>query len=202
MMEDRKMLHAKKIAVLFPGVGYTFDRPLLYFAAKLAEKRGYEIRRVSYGNFPKNMRGDAAKMQAAFDSAAAEAREILSDVDWGSYTEILFISKSIGTIVAAEFRKANGIHARSISYTPMRHTFLFAEGEGIMFHGTADPWEPDNAAVEEGCRRIGQPLYLFEGANHSLETGDVDTDIVNLRRVMKLTADFMDRPAGKRVAYA
>ena len=202
MAEDGRVFHAKKLAVLFPGVGYTFDRPLLYFAAKLAEKRGYEIRRVNYGNFPKNMRGDAGKMQAAFESAAAQTREILSDVDWDAYGDILFISKSIGTIVAAEFRKTRGIRARSISYTPLRHTFLFAGGEGIMFHGTADPWEPDNAAVEEGCRRLGQPLYLFEGANHSLETGDVDMDLVNLRRVMRLTAEFMDRPAGKRVAYA
>ena len=32
----------KKIAIVFPGVGYTKDRPLLYYAGKLAVKRGYE----------------------------------------------------------------------------------------------------------------------------------------------------------------
>jgi hypothetical protein len=33
----------KKIAVVFPGVGYTKDRPLLYYAGKLAAANGYEL---------------------------------------------------------------------------------------------------------------------------------------------------------------
>ena len=31
----------KKLAVLFPGIGYTTDRPLLYYAGKLAEQNGF-----------------------------------------------------------------------------------------------------------------------------------------------------------------
>ena len=33
----------KKIAVLFPGIGYHTDKPLLYYGKKLAGERGYEI---------------------------------------------------------------------------------------------------------------------------------------------------------------
>lgn len=33
----------KKIAVLFPGIGYTCDKPLLYYSAKLAAEKGYEV---------------------------------------------------------------------------------------------------------------------------------------------------------------
>ena len=33
----------KKTAVVFPGVGYTKDRPLLYYAGKLAAANGYEL---------------------------------------------------------------------------------------------------------------------------------------------------------------
>ena len=50
------------IAVLFPGIGYTCDKPLLYYSEKIARERGYEIRRVPYGNFPPGVKGDAAKM--------------------------------------------------------------------------------------------------------------------------------------------
>ncbi len=32
---------SEKLAVLFPGVGYQIDRPLLYHSAKLARERGY-----------------------------------------------------------------------------------------------------------------------------------------------------------------
>lgn len=42
-----------KLAVLFPGIGYTCDKPLLYYGAKLAKSYGYEVKRVEYGNFPK-----------------------------------------------------------------------------------------------------------------------------------------------------
>ena len=34
---------SEKLAVLFPGVGYQIDRPLLYHSAKLARERGYEV---------------------------------------------------------------------------------------------------------------------------------------------------------------
>ena len=43
----------KKLAVIFPGVGYHTDKPLLYYSKKLAAESGYMIKEVSYGNFPK-----------------------------------------------------------------------------------------------------------------------------------------------------
>ena len=64
----------KKIAVLFPGIGYTCEKPLLYYSAKLAAEAGFEVVRVPYGNFPPNVKGDASKMYRCFLSA----REILS----------------------------------------------------------------------------------------------------------------------------
>ena len=33
----------RKIAVIFPGVGYNKDKPLLYYSGKLAVKCGYEL---------------------------------------------------------------------------------------------------------------------------------------------------------------
>ena len=32
-----------KLAVIFPGVGYHTDKPLLYYSKKLAFQNGYEI---------------------------------------------------------------------------------------------------------------------------------------------------------------
>ena len=39
----------KKMAVIFPGVGYHADKPLLYYSRKLAARQGYEILCVDYG---------------------------------------------------------------------------------------------------------------------------------------------------------
>ena len=54
---------------------------------------------------------------------------------------------------------------------------------GIAFTGTKDSWV-DYEAVKEGCEKGGFPLYITEGANHSLETGDVMTDLENLQKIM------------------
>lgn len=190
-----------KLAVLFPGIGYTCDKPLLYYAGKLAQGLGYELKRVEYGNFPAGIKGDQEKMKAAFESALTQTEEILKDVDFAQYEDILFISKSVGTVVAACYRQKYHIACRSISFTPLEETFMFIEAHdivptdtmprecvsagGIMFHGTKDPWVRDSSLIRKGCERIGQPLYITENGNHSLETGNVALDIANLQKIME-----------------
>lgn len=174
-----------KIAVLFPGIGYTCERPLLYYAGKLAQSHGYQVISVPYGNFASGIKGNPEKMKAAFLSALGQCEEILKNISWENYSDILFISKSVGTVVAAAYRKQKRLPARSISFTPVEETFRFAEGEGIMFHGTADPWAENSKRIRELCEGIHQLLYLVEQGNHSLETGEVLRDIENLKWVME-----------------
>lgn len=190
-----------KLAVLFPGIGYTCDKPLLYYAGKLALNYGYELKRVEYGNFPVGIKGDQEKMKAAFESALTQTEQILKDVDFAQYEDILFISKSVGTVVAACYRQKYHIACRSISFTPLEETFMFigahdivptdtmprecASAGGILFHGTKDPWAQDSSVIRKGCERIGQPLYITENGNHSLETGNVAVDIANLQKIME-----------------
>lgn len=183
-------MHKTRLAVLFPGIGYTCDKPLLYYGGRLAAFCGYELKTVPYGNFEPGIKGNPKKMEKAFASALQQAEEILREVDFAD-RELLFLSKSIGTAVAAAYAKRHGLRVKSVSFTPVEQTFLFAEGEGIMFHGTADPWGKDSAQIRESCERIGQRMYLVEGANHSLETGNVETDIRNLQTVMARVKDFI-----------
>ena len=58
--------NAPKLAVIFPGIGYTADKPLLYYTTRLAKKHGYQIQTVSYGALPENIQDDSAKMKQAF----------------------------------------------------------------------------------------------------------------------------------------
>ena len=43
----------KKLAVFIPGIGYTVDRPLLYYSGKLSAQMGYEPKRLIFTGFPK-----------------------------------------------------------------------------------------------------------------------------------------------------
>lgn len=181
---------SEKIAVIFPGIGYTCDKPLLYYAGKFAQENGYEVVRVPYGGFPKKVKGDRKKMEKSFALALDQSREMLSDLKWEDYEEILFISKSIGTAVAAAFGKEKGLKVRHVFFTPLKETFSFGVTEAVAFHGSADPWARD-ADIEEGCRKAGIPLYITEGANHSLETGDTAKDLQNLILAQRQALDFI-----------
>ena len=180
----------KKAAVLFPGIGYTCEKPLLYYAGKIAAGLGYEIISVPYGNFEKNIRGDKEKMEQTFYNALGQAEELLKDIPWEAYDDILFISKSVGTIVSSAYAKKRGISVRNILLTPLEQTFLFAKGDCIAFHGTADPWA-GTESIAAACGKSDIPLYLTEGANHSLETGDVQTDLENMKQIMAQIAAFI-----------
>ena len=190
-MDEKKEIQKMKLAVLFPGIGYTCEKPLLYFAGKLARERGYQVKPVPYGNFASGIKGNPEKMKVAFYSAYEQAEAILQGIQWQTYSEILFISKSVGTVVAAAYRKKHQLPARSISFTPLEETFRFAEGEGIQFHGTADPWAENSERIMELCDRIGQTLYLLENGNHSLETGNTARDIENLKWLMEKVNGYL-----------
>ena len=184
----------KKIAVIFPGVGYHVDKPLLYYSKKLASQNGYEIKEVPYGKFPKGVKGSREKMEKAFFSALEQAGEILQDVDFSEYDDIVFISKSVGTAVASAYAGRHGLKTRNIYYTPVEASFQFMEQPGIVFTGTADAWVTFEA-VKQGCETGGFPLYVTEDGNHSLETGAVKRDLENLREIMRITEEYI---AGER----
>jgi phosphoglycolate phosphatase len=183
----------KKLAVLFPGIGYTCDRPLLYYSGKLAREKGYDLKKVEYGGFdlPGNIINNKMAMKQAFTAAMKQTEEILADVKWEAYDRLLFLSKSVGTAAAACYEKRHELQADNVYYTPVEGTFLFMREEsGIAFHGTADPWADDDT-VEKGCAEKQVRLYEYDRANHSLETGDVMKDLENLRQIMALTDEYL-----------
>lgn len=180
----------RRLAALFPGIGYHCDKPLLYYSARLARAAGYEALPVSYAGFPEKVRGDGDKLRACLEIAWAQAEALLAHVAWADYGDVLFIGKSIGTIVAARYAAEKGLAARSVLLTPLVETFSFAQGEAVAFHGTADPWA-ETSAVVAACEAKGIPLYLTEGANHSLETGDALRDVGILEETLRRIEAFM-----------
>ncbi|MDO5155386.1 MAG: alpha/beta hydrolase [Eubacteriales bacterium] len=179
-----------KIAVIFPGIGYHTDKPLLYHSKRIAKEAGYEIVEVPYKNFPGNVRGNAEKMTQCFQIAFEQSETILAEVDFSKYDEILFISKSVGTAVASAYANEHGLSTRNIYYTPVAKSFDFMKQEGIVFHGTSDPWVESDAVVN-GCEKLGFPLFITENGNHSLEIGDALVDLKNLVDIMERTKSYI-----------
>lgn len=186
----------KKVACLFPGIGYTCDKPLLYYSWKLLSSLGWEVVPVRYSGFPSGVKGHPEKMQQCVHMAIEQAEELLREINWNAYSEILFVGKSVGTVVCAEYAKRHSLECRQILFTPVESTFQFTDRNCIAFHGTADPWA-ENEAIWMKCRQMKIPLYETAGANHSLETGDIDADLLEMKKVMKIVKDFITKETGK-----
>ena len=204
----------KKLAVVFPGIGYHKDKPLLYYSSRLVKNEGYEIIDVSYHDLPEKIRGDQEKMMLSAKIAYGQTEEQLASVDFGAYDEIIFIGKSIGTVMLTRYVSEHGIKAKQIWYTPVEATLDFypgnvkgvdSSGSGnsssdpsdvIMFIGDDDPWS-DVDKVKEKSDEKGVRWFSYSGCNHSLECNDVDRNIQIISDVMKKTAEFIN---SKRVS--
>ena len=187
----------KKIACLFPGIGYTCDKPLLYYSGKLLKGLGWEIIPVPYSGFPSGVKGNPEKMRQCAETALEQAEALLRGIRWNEYAEILFIGKSVGTAVCAAYARKHRVPCRQILLTPVEGTFQFADSRSVVLHGTADPWA-ETKTIEACCRKLDIPVHEFSGANHSLETGDVEADLKIARNAVRIGREFAG--AGNREA--
>lgn len=184
----------RKLAVFYPGIGYTVDKPLMYYSRKLAMSLGYEIRLLPYGGFPEKVKGDRSKMRKAFEIALSQSQAMLSDLNFGDYEEILFIGKSVGTVAAAAIAAQNAQKdkIRRIFYTPLEETFSFPLEDTVVFTGLGDPWVgKEGSRIPELCRERSIACYTYQNADHSLETGDIQTDLEHMKQIIQKTREFI-----------
>lgn len=187
-----------KLAVFFPGIGYHCDKPLLYYSRKLVQEYGYEkIVTLNYTYDGKNLRGNGEKMRQAFDSLYIQAENSLKEIAFDQYEQILFISKSIGTIIASAYAEAQRIPCRHILYTPLKETYAFGHEAAVAFIGNSDPWS-DVKKVADLSEKQNVKIHIYEGANHSLETKSVRDNLDILKDVMEKTSRYMEESKYER----
>ena len=102
---------ARGLCVLFPGKGYTVDKPLLYYSTRLAMQKGYNLLLLSYGEFTLNDTTRHAMknlIRGVIDEVRAEE---------AYQGDLVFIAKSVGALFASDT-------ARILEDTPRRSVYL------------------------------------------------------------------------------
>lgn len=175
-----------KLAVVFPGTGYTCRTGLLADGIERFRELGYEIAALDYSDIPF---AEIDTFEEAFDRAEAEALRQLEQYDLQNRKDLIFFSKSLGTVVAPRCAARLGLRPRMLYLTPLAETLaLTGDRDWVMgmAAGTTDRLM-DWRIVEEFCARRGIPCVICEGVGHSLaDPGDpARTDDIR-RRVLAL----------------
>ena len=174
----------KKLVILFPGVGYGFDHPLLYYADFIFEAKGFERIYMRY----QDIFFDA---EFSFEDKAAKVRVYVSEqaklIDFCAYDEIVFLSKSVGSVEAGILAEKIGMKVTQIFITPIEGAISYCNGDSYVVIGTKDEAYP---IYKKHCDDNEVRVLYVNNANHSLVVvGEPFQSIDILKDVMK----FIDK---------
>ncbi|QFG00325.1 alpha/beta hydrolase [Psychrobacillus glaciei] len=182
---------SKKICFMFSGTGYTYDKPLLYYATMVMLENDFDVVQIHY-----------LYKKEVFEQSFEEITNIIMDdvnpvinnvLANFHYNETIFLAKSLGTIpVISEFMKREAFNkSKMILLTPllkldrMYEEILNSSHEGLLVIGDKDP-HYNLEQVEQLAQRTSFTVEVIHGANHSLDNVDYDTQtsISSLTKVM------------------
>lgn len=170
----------RKLAVIFPGAGYGLESPLLYYADFLFEANGYERIRMDYSNI-------LCHKDFSLENKINALREYvwsqIEEVDFSQYDEVVFLSKSIGTIEAGMLADRLETFVKQIFLTPVEEAASYLKEDSILVIGTRDKAYP---FYKELCERKNIQALYIEDADHLLEIHNRPFDSIRvLEKVMK-----------------
>ncbi|HEX7976703.1 MAG TPA: alpha/beta family hydrolase [Anaerolineales bacterium] len=187
------------LAVLFPGLRYTCDMPLLYYPTKLFLQRGFDVLQVhtdyTRPEFQASSRRDQGIWLAADAKSAVQAGRAQ-----GQYDHLVLVGKSIGTLVLAHLvANESTAGAGAIWLTPLLHQPQLVEaavrckGPALFVAGSGDPTF-DEAALVRIQEKTRAETMVIEGANHSLEVSEDPLEALGiLQSIIQRMAEFLNR---------
>ena len=154
-------LHTLK--VFFPGRRYSIDRSFLYFLDKYIDGDSIYL---DYDH--KRYEKDELTIEEDVARAYKIAKEKLTNIDYTKYSEIIFIAKSLGTVVAGKIREELKMdRIRFICLTPLNETLSFLKQTDFILTSHADK-HIDVSSLEE--KSFMYPfLTIYDDVSHSLE---------------------------------
>lgn len=179
---------AKKLLVLFPGRNYSCDKPLLYYAGKIFEERGYEVIRLSYNA---DLKTDKDNIKGLIEEAYEKVKSELDRINFLLYEDVVFVSKSIGTALAGRYEKKTGRRIRHIYLTPVSEALQYmSRGKCLVVAGKEDRYL-DGRRLKIYCVEQDIPLKQFDEVGHALEhPKDINITFAILMVIVRMYKEF------------
>ncbi|TFG15440.1 hypothetical protein EU537_00035 [Candidatus Thorarchaeota archaeon] len=172
-------LHLKKesdkLAMIFPGRGYTTQAPLLYYTARTLLDKGYNVLNINYNylhnsDFSNASKEDQIKWIRTDTSAAYEStKKIDADVE-------IIVGKSLGTIALSHLLKnyPETRQMKTIWHTPLilsediQDAIRFHSSRPLLVIGKKDP-HYEVSVLEDLLGSTDGVAKVIEDANHGME---------------------------------
>lgn len=194
-MEDKSFvsythyqLGSEKVCFMFSGSGYTFEKPVLYYATLLLLEKKYDIIQIHYSINELLRLPFEEVADPIFQMVNPVVEEVISN---HQYTEYVFLGKSIGTIpIILNYMSQEHFNESTwILLTPalkldsMAHSLLNSKQNAYIAIGDADPHF--NLHTIEKLKQKQFQLDIIPKANHSLNIdGNVPESIKVIERIL------------------
>lgn len=185
------------LGVLFPGLYYTNQNPLMYYTGAVLLQLGADVLRVNVDYSVPEYQNAPQDQQAAWlaeDAAAA----VQAAQKQGGYGRLVLAGKSLGTLALAQLLPRSVPAGTMILWlTPLLHLPPLVDaaagfsGPALFVAGSADPaFDPE--AFKKIQKANGARAHLVKNANHSLDIpGDVIGSIEQMRGTQAVILDFL-----------
>ena len=179
------------LTIILPGMGYTKDKPLLNFSSKLSINKGYDVLFIEYG-FQVAKKSLDINNSDEINYLLEETIKSIKSVLNKKYKKIVFIAKSIGTVITTKicdkFDEFDQIH---ILLTPVNDTYINkTKYKTLVITGTEDPMI-NKIYINKMLEDTNTKLIKIERGNHSLECSDVFMSIDMIKKSIKEVDNFL-----------
>ncbi len=172
------------IVVIFPGARYTCQEELLVKCAEKYETAGYHVIKLVYHQIP-------FKQLATYEEVISLCTPLilaqLKNIDFNAYTDIVFISKSVGTILACYFSEYFSISPNHLFLTPDQETLARIQPSfyvmGLVI-GDEDP-HIHYEDIVRFANKYNFPFLVIPTAGHNLKP-EAESDFDAIRSILPL----------------
>lgn len=191
---------SETLGLIYPGLRYTSDMPLLYYTTKLLTERGSDVLQLWADYTSPDYQSRPPKQRAAWLRADGQAL-LRAGQKQRNYSELVLIGKSIGTLILTELIIHGDMPKNStlIWLTPLFHLEHVVEaarqspGPALFIGGGQDP-----SYTQEGVAQITDlpnvTTIRIAGANHSLEIpGDLPRSLRAMEEIAQGIDNFLDK---------
>lgn len=177
---------SSSLVVIFPGKNYPCQLPLLYYASQSAIENNHDVLQLEYGY-------QSARVELEFDDIHVLVEECAQAIHqiMEKYENLIFVSKSLGTIVAGQVAEAiEDKDIRHIYLTPVDRTVPYIQSSrGMVIYGTKDP-EFNNHSTQAIEYLNDMEVHPIQDATHSLEVETVSHSLVIMNEIVDIYQTF------------